>query len=294
MPSRDSRSRRSVHHPRSRPAADAQAVRCDAIVALTRTTLRNRRRVPGQDVHPRRRRRRAQARLSATGEHGASRAARPGPALLSRQASGRLLATSLLSADCGARSAAARRLVEQTRVRCQSLAVIRPTFYTGQRGAVAGHLRGSGSVTSMAAIGHGWQPAREVRAGQRWSYAVQLRYRRSGAARKVASANGRRTPCSSSSSPAAISRSAAACSASVAGALLARPGEGAVQHRGSGEVERLADVPQAAGDPAVVDEPRSWSERVDMVSNSRPHADAARPLTARGRAVGSDRQGERR
>ena len=53
---------------------------------------------------------------------------------------------------------------------------------------------------------------------------------------------------------------------SVAGALLARPGERAVQHRGSGEVERLADVPQAAGDLAVVDEPRSWSERVDMVS----------------------------
>jgi hypothetical protein len=53
---------------------------------------------------------------------------------------------------------------------------------------------------------------------------------------------------------------------SVAGALLARPGEDAVPHRGSGEVERLADVPQAAGDLAVVDEPGSWSERVDMVS----------------------------
>ncbi len=59
---------------------------------------------------------------------------------------------------------------------------------------VAGHLRGSGSVTSMAAIGHGWQPAREVRAGQRWSYAVQLRYRGSGTARKVASANGTGVP----------------------------------------------------------------------------------------------------
>ena len=60
--------------------------------------------------------------------------------------------------------------------------------------------------------------------------------------------------------------STAAVAESVAGALLARPGERAVQDRGSGEVERLADVPQAAGDLAVVDEPRSWSERVDMVS----------------------------
>jgi hypothetical protein len=42
-----------------------------------------------------------------------------------------------------------------------------------------------------------------------------------------------------------------------AGAVLARPGERAVQHRGSGEVERLAVVPQALGDLAVVDEP--WS-----------------------------------
>ena len=55
---------------------------------------------------------------------------------------------------------------------------------------------------------------------------------------------------------------------SVAGALLARPDERAVQDRGSGEVERFADVPQAAGDLRVVDEPRSWSERVVVVSES--------------------------
>jgi hypothetical protein len=39
-----------------------------------------------------------------------------------------------------------------------------------------------------------------------------------------------------------------------------------VQHCGSGEVKRLAVVAQAAGDLAVVDEPRSWSERVAVVS----------------------------
>jgi len=33
-------------------------------------------------------------------------------------------------ADCVTRSAAARRLVERTRIRCHRLAVIRPTFYT--------------------------------------------------------------------------------------------------------------------------------------------------------------------
>ena len=53
---------------------------------------------------------------------------------------------------------------------------------------------------------------------------------------------------------------------SVAGAVLPRTGERAVQHRGGGEVERLAVVPQAAGDLAVVDEPWSWSERVAVVS----------------------------
>jgi hypothetical protein len=40
----------------------------------------------------------------------------------------------------------------------------------------------------------------------------------------------------------------------------------AVQDRGRGEVERLAVVAQAAGDLAVIDEPWSWSERVDVVS----------------------------
>jgi hypothetical protein len=47
---------------------------------------------------------------------------------------------------------------------------------------------------------------------------------------------------------------------SVAGALFPRAGEHAVQHRGSGDVERLVVVPQAAGDLAVIDEPRSRSE----------------------------------
>jgi hypothetical protein len=35
----------------------------------------------------------------------------------------------------------------------------------------------------------------------------------------------------------------------------------AVQDRGGSEVERLAVAAQAASDLAVVDEPRSWSER---------------------------------
>jgi hypothetical protein len=50
------------------------------------------------------------------------------------------------------------------------------------------------------------------------------------------------------------------------GALFGPAGGRAVQDRGSGEVERLAVVAQAAGDLAVVDEPRSWSERVALVS----------------------------
>ncbi len=44
---------------------------------------------------------------------------------------------------------------------------------------------------------------------------------------------------------------------SFAGALSARAGQRAVQHCGSGEVERLVVVAQAAGDLAVVDEPGS-------------------------------------
>ena len=51
-----------------------------------------------------------------------------------------------------------------------------------------------------------------------------------------------------------------------AGAVLLRAGERAVQHRGSGEVERVAVVAQAAGDLAVVEEPWSWSKRVAVVS----------------------------
>ena len=39
-----------------------------------------------------------------------------------------------------------------------------------------------------------------------------------------------------------------------------------MQDRGSGEVERHAAVAQAAGDLAVIDEPRSWSKPVALVS----------------------------
>ena len=192
---------------------------------------------------------------------------------------------SALCADCGARSAAARRLVEQTRVRCQSLAVIRPTFYISDSGdfglrrfrtpaisdsgdfglrrfrtpaisdsgdfglrrfrtpaisdsgdfglrrfrtpaisvwpvtfvTAVRSPRWQQSVTRLAAGSQG-----EVRAAA--GYAVQRRYRGSGAARNVASARGvgRRTPWSSSSSLAAISRSAAACSAGVLSLSRAR------------------------------------------------------------------------
>ena len=65
---------------------------------------------------------------------------------------------------------------------------------------------------------------------------------------------------------------------SFAGALLARAGERAVQDRCSGEVERLAVVAQAAGDLAVVDEPRSWSERV---AATEPRQDLAGVREAR-------------
>ena len=47
---------------------------------------------------------------------------------------------------------------------------------------------------------------------------------------------------------------------SFAGARSPRADERAVQHRGSGDVERLVVVPQAAGDLAVIDEPRSRSQ----------------------------------
>lgn len=53
---------------------------------------------------------------------------------------------------------------------------------------------------------------------------------------------------------------------SFAGAFFGRAGQRAVQHRSSGEVDRLVVVAQAAGGLAVVDEPRSRSERVAVVS----------------------------
>jgi hypothetical protein len=52
---------------------------------------------------------------------------------------------------------------------------------------VAGHLRGSGLVSQMAAIGHAADSSKSSTAGEA-SYAVQRRWRRSGTARKVASA----------------------------------------------------------------------------------------------------------
>ena len=57
----------------------------------------------------------------------------------------------------------------------------------------------------------------------------------------------------------------------LAGAGLPRACERAVQHRGGNEVERLAVVPQAAGNLPVVEEPWSRSERVgvDVPSPSR-------------------------
>jgi hypothetical protein len=55
---------------------------------------------------------------------------------------------------------------------------------------------------------------------------------------------------------------------SVAGAVLPRAGERAVQERSRDEVEWLAVVPEAAGDLAVVGEPWSWSERVAAVSEA--------------------------
>jgi hypothetical protein len=51
----------------------------------------------------------------------------------------------------------------------------------------------------------------------------------------------------------------------VAGAVLARTGEGAVQHRGGGKVERVAGVSQTAGNLATVNKAWSWAERVAVV-----------------------------
>ena len=51
----------------------------------------------------------------------------------------------------------------------------------------------------------------------------------------------------------------------VAGAVLPRTGERAVQHGGRGEVERLARVPQAARDLPAVHEPWSRPEHVAVM-----------------------------
>jgi hypothetical protein len=69
----------------------------------------------------------------------------------------------------------------------------------------------------------------------------------------------------------------------VAGAVLPRAGERAVQDRRSSEIEWLAVVAQAAGDLAVVEEPRSWSERVAVVSE--PGQDLAGVREARFEAL---------
>jgi hypothetical protein len=71
---------------------------------------------------------------------------------------------------------------------------------------------------------------------------------------------------------------------SFAGALFGRAGECAVQNRGSGEVDRLAVVAQAAGDLAVVDEPWSWSERADVVSEPCEDLAGVRQRALQGRA----------
>jgi hypothetical protein len=61
---------------------------------------------------------------------------------------------------------------------------------------------------------------------------------------------------------------------SFTGAFIRRAGQRTVQDRGSGEVQRPVVVPQAPGDLAVVDEPRSWSERIAVVTE--PGQDLAR------------------
>jgi hypothetical protein len=54
-----------------------------------------------------------------------------------------------------------------------------------------------------------------------------------------------------------------------AGAVLPRTGERVVQHRGGGEVERLAGVTQAAGDLPAMEEPWSRLEHVAAVPEPR-------------------------
>jgi hypothetical protein len=55
----------------------------------------------------------------------------------------------------------------------------------------------------------------------------------------------------------------------VAGAVLPRTGEGAVQHRGGREVDRVARVSQAARDLTTVEKSRSWAEHVLVVPDPR-------------------------
>jgi hypothetical protein len=59
-----------------------------------------------------------------------------------------------------------------------------------------------------------------------------------------------------------------------------RAGERAVQHRGGGEVERLAGVPKAAGDLPPVEEPWSRLKQVARLAELRRQLDE--------RAVGFD------
>jgi hypothetical protein len=77
------------------------------------------------------------------------------PALLAQQGRG---PRALLSADCGARSAVASRLVEQTRVRCQSPL----SFDRRSTRLVVGQFRESGLASQMRAVGHGMTAARPV------------------------------------------------------------------------------------------------------------------------------------
>ena len=207
--------------------------------------------------------------------------------------------------------------------------VIRPTFYTRARPVVPDVRITSLSLSLSSRFPFPLPESAPGRAGRQDHfplpesapgradvriYTVQRRYRRSGAARNVASAKpvGRRTPWSSSSSRAATSRPAAACyavlrpllSASRA-RLLPRTGEGAVRHRGGGKVERVARVPQAASDLATVE--KSWSRTAAGVSptpmrDSRSHnghlravanASSASAEHAATRALSFDRRARR-
>jgi hypothetical protein len=69
------------------------------------------------------------------------------------------------------------------------------------------------------------------------------------------------------------------------------PAPGLLAPAGAREVVLGAAAHAALGRGAPA---RPWIGLRRTMRRSRPHADAARPLTARGRAVASDRQGERR